>query len=235
MVWLVCMCVHTNWGKKTEKEKNINSNNDGNKWEMIIIILHLKRNEKKNCRVNAVLFCHRMELIVAYNNNSGPQQHSTALAPIFLCYFSIIVIFFFFVRKERMMYIQIKPKIYSIRSHVRFGIQNIVKRASECVMKCEHGHNDLSHINIRTQHLNLSFIFKYLWIFVVFFFRWPSSIWFKFTWITCCFVHAHMSCRSNGVQSHLSPNLWFSLAFFLCLVFFFHIFFPYFIDYSVCF
>lgn len=170
------------------------------------------------------------------NNNSGPQQHSTALAPIFLCYFSIIVIFFFFsFEKSDWCTYKSKPKIYSIRSLVRFGIQNIVKRASECVMKCEHGHNDLSHINIRTQHLNLSFIFKYLWIFVVFFFRWPSSIWFKFTWITCCFVHAHMSCRSNGVQSHLSPNLWFSLAFFLCLVFFFHIFFPYFIDYSVCF
>lgn len=133
---------------------------------------------------------------------------------------------------------------------VRFGIQNVVilllranqrtsGRASECMLKYEHEHNDLfyTHIKTRAQHLNLSFVSKHLRLCCRFSFsRWPSSVQLKLDLNCTLFCSRtytqHMSCRSNGVRNHLSPNLWFSLAF-LCFAFFSD-FFSYFINCSVC-
>lgn len=44
-----------------------------------------RERKKKTCGVNAVLFCHKMELIVAYYY-CGPQQQSTAQHLFMLLY-----------------------------------------------------------------------------------------------------------------------------------------------------
>lgn len=140
-----------------------------------------------------------------------------------------------------------QTEIYSIRSFVSLFRTLFIlllsdragERTSECVMKCEHGHNDLlffTHKNTRTTFEFVIYIQTYILNFCPFYFA--GHLQFNLNLLELLTISLTYTCHapcSTGVQNHLSPNLWFSLVFFLfsvrCISFnIFHI-----LSFAVCF
>lgn len=108
--------------------------------------------------------CHRMELIVAYYYYCGGTAANSMAQHLLMLLFNS---FLFSIRY--VIHVQIRPKFIPFSS-LRYSERwySAAERASECMMICEHRHNDLfSHIKTHAQHLNLSFVFKHSRIFVV--------------------------------------------------------------------
>lgn len=198
------------------------------------------------------IFCHRMELIVAYYY-CGTQQHTTQHSiahSTFQCYFSILFHFIWYV-----LLVQFSSEIYSIQFVSVFRTKFFgcwapsIERASEWVydeMRTWGTMIFFLHIKKHTHSIWICHLYSNIYEFsrvVEFFFFFFSLAIFNSTG-TPLELHAIFCSRTyisicHAVQAvykiicHLISGF-FSLAFFLCSAYFFHFFLPYFINCSVC-